>query len=42
MNKDEHYHNWHIFRDSALNNSGYLTFFCNGCLKLKKIKKEYD
>jgi len=37
----EHKHEWRIFRDGNLINTGYLSFFCTGCLELKKVKKEY-
>lgn len=39
---DKHYHNWRIFKDPELNNTGFLSFFCQGCLKLKKIRKIYE
>ncbi len=43
MKTDEqkgHEHNYQIFRDSKA--VGFLTFYCTRCLKLRKIKKEYN
>ena len=35
-------HRWYIFKDSALYNSGYLSFFCAECLALRKVQKKYE
>jgi hypothetical protein len=42
IENNKHIHNWRIFRDPSLNNTGYLSFFCGGCLKLKKVLKKYE
>lgn len=34
-------HDYRMFHDKKLIGSGYLSFYCCKCLKLKKIKKEY-
>ena len=39
-NKCEHY--WRLFRDVGLKDSGLLSFFCPRCLRVVKIKKEYE
>jgi len=41
MPAKQHEHIWRIFNDPDLRNTGYLSFFCQGCLALAKIKKEY-
>lgn len=41
MVEKAHKHEWRIFNDPGLKNSGYLSFFCRNCLELRKIKKEY-
>ena len=35
-------HQYRIFHDPNLSKSGYLSFYCQNCLKLRKIKKEYE
>lgn len=39
MNKCKH--KWRMFHDPKLKGSGYLSLYCNKCLELRKIKKEY-
>lgn len=34
-------HNWQMFRDSELVNTGYMSFFCRNCLEFAKRKIEY-
>ena len=34
-------HKWRIFKDSKLVGSNNLSFYCEKCLSLKKLKKEY-
>jgi hypothetical protein len=34
-------HEYKIFNDPQLANSGYLSFYCTKCLQLRKKKKEY-
>jgi len=34
-------HEFRIFRDTDLDRSGYLSFFCIHCLLLRKVKKEF-
>ena len=34
-------HEWKIFNDTNEKGKGTLTFYCKGCLKLAKTKKEY-
>lgn len=34
-------HVWKIFKDPKLIGSGELSFFCQHCLALKKVKKTY-
>ena len=35
-------HNWKMFMDKELIKTGWLSFYCQKCLALKKIKKEYE
>lgn len=34
-------HKFHIFKDPELARSGYISLFCERCLTLRKVKKEY-
>jgi len=34
-------HRWKIFKDMDLVKTGFLSFYCDKCLALRKIKKEY-
>lgn len=42
MAKVECQHVWKIFHDPELVRSGFLTFYCQNCLALRKVKKEYS
>lgn len=35
-------HQYRIFKDPDLIKTGYLSFYCQYCLKLRKIKKIYE
>lgn len=39
-NKCEHH--FRIFNDPNLKNTGYLSFFCDKCLLIRKVKKDYE
>ena len=34
-------HNWKLYRDTSLTNSGYLSFYCVHCLELRLVPKYY-
>lgn len=36
----DHNHEWRFLRDGDEYKKGYYIFFCQGCLKLVRIKKE--
>ena len=35
-------HSWRIFHDNNLDRTGMLSFFCEKCLELRKIEKDYQ